>query len=174
MPRLAQQPAYATLADLLMGMTEAGRLTRKQLAEAALRSHSWACDLVNAEKDPDWWRDLRLLLQNLPADVAHDMLTLLTANTKFQTPAPAFDDLDVNHDGNVDLTDALDSAIAGLKAGQAALERIREAQQADQLNGLHASGIVAEVSRGIRAGETVVQILTRLSQGQRGGPRIAG
>jgi hypothetical protein len=174
--RNAPQPAYATLPELLMGMIEAGRLTRKDIAGAAMRSHDWACDLVNAPADPEWWRDLRLMILRLPADAAHDLLALLVCGSAFDPPdqraADDDDGLDVNGDGKVNLADALDSAINEGRAVNETLEKVRAAQRDGELGQMTTATIVAALTKGQRANQTVVRILTRLIN--RKGPRLAG
>ena len=112
------------LSSVLQHIIDERISTAREMGELAGVSTSTVYRWVNRESQPDF-DSIRLLVRHLPDPRGQEaLLSVILAGTPWRLEYEEHD-LDVNHDGQIDAEDALDSCIESVRHSADGLARLR-------------------------------------------------
>jgi len=151
------------LAKTLRQLVEQQHTNAKEIGELTGVSTSTVYRWLAGQSQPDF-DSVRLLIRHLPKQEAQQaILATVTAGTSWAVTNNELE-LDVNHDGQVDVEDAVDSAIGMVRDAAEALERIRASSPTKGLDAEQTLDVVARLN-GLAVHCTVTQrVLIELNE----------
>ena len=161
------------LAKTLQQIIEDKLTTAREIGELAGVSTSTVYRWVAGESQPDF-NSIRLLLRHLPhPDAQEAILSSFAAGTSWLFTRSELE-LDVNKDGHIDVDDALEAAIATVKAAGESLENVHTASKSGAMDADDTLHTIALLNRAVSQCTVTQRILVELSEQRRkGGLKLA-
>lgn len=121
------------LAQTLQRLIDQRLTTAREIGELTGVAQSTVYRWINGESEPDF-NTIRLLLRHLPDHAAQEaILSSFCMGTEWVYSRTKLD-LDFNHDGRIDIEDALDACIQSVQSTAQSLERLRAAARDGTIN----------------------------------------
>jgi len=159
------QKSKAILSRTLNQMIRAKLTNAREMADLAGVSTSTVYRWIAGDSQPDF-DSVRLLLRHLPNRKAQEaLLAAFTGGTEW-TFSRVEMDLDINHDGKIDVDDALDAAIETVHSSAEALKQTRAASRTDTIKAEEAMHLIQTLNQTVRHCSVVQQVLIQISDEQ--------